>query len=71
MRRFPPTIESLVVTLAIISRNVASIEDAELLVISAITPSMTDLSDAKEVSFIPLTVKLADITSGASGKSYG
>ena len=71
MRRFPPTIESLVVTLAIISRNVASIEDAELLVISAITPSMTDLSDAKEVSFIPLTVKFADITSGASEKSYG
>ena len=71
MRRFPPTIESLVVTLTIISRNVASIEDAELLVISAITPSMTDLSDAKEVSFIPLTVKLADITSGASAKSYG
>ena len=68
MRRFPPTIESLVVTLAIISRNVASIEDAELLVISAITPSMTDLSDAKVVLFIPLTVKFTDITSGASEK---
>ena len=57
--------------LAIISRKVASTEDAELLVMSAIMPSKTDLSVAKVVSFIPLTVRFADMISGASGKSYG
>ena len=51
-----------------ISRKVASTVDAELLVISAITRSNTDLSAANVVSLMPLTVRLTDITSGVTKK---
>ena len=51
-----------------ILRKVVSTVDVELLVMSAITFSNTDLSAANVVSLMPLTVRLADITSGVPRK---